>query len=161
MLILNESDLRSLLSMREVIDAVEAGFCALARGDVNAPERLRLDLPGRKGILLEMPAYAGLDGAGALGTKIVSVFEQNAEFGLDVIQAIYLLLDRCSACFDGRALHYRHSHGRGLRRRYPVHGRTGIEAPGCVRRGGAGGSSHKRYDRARTNRKGDDRISLG
>jgi ornithine cyclodeaminase/alanine dehydrogenase-like protein (mu-crystallin family) len=89
-----------------VIDAVEAGFFALARGDVNAPERLRLDLPERNGILLAMPAYAGLDGAGALGTKIVSVFEQNAEFDLDVIQAIYLLLDSATgvplALMEGR-----------------------------------------------------------
>jgi ornithine cyclodeaminase/alanine dehydrogenase-like protein (mu-crystallin family) len=40
-----------------------------------------------------MPAYADLAGAGALGTKIVSVFEQNARRGLEIVQAVYLLLD--------------------------------------------------------------------
>jgi alanine dehydrogenase len=93
MLILNESDLRAVLTMREVIDAVEQGFRALARGDAEAPERLRLDVPAHNGVLLEMPAYADLDGAGALGTKIVSVFEQNPRRGLEIVQAVYLLLD--------------------------------------------------------------------
>jgi ornithine cyclodeaminase/alanine dehydrogenase-like protein (mu-crystallin family) len=40
-----------------------------------------------------MPAFAGLDGVGALGTKIVSVFEQNAQRGLEIVQAVYVLLD--------------------------------------------------------------------
>jgi len=93
MLILSESDLRAVLTMREVIDAVEQGFRALARGDATVPERLRLDVPAHDGVLLEMPAYADLEGAGALGTKIVSVFEQNARRELEIVQAVYLLLD--------------------------------------------------------------------
>lgn len=110
MLILTEADLRSALQMREVIDAVELGFRALARGDAFAPERLAMDVPGRDAVLLEMPAYLGLGargsrphhGAGeavepantqaALGTKIVSVFPRNAERSLDVVQGVYLLL---------------------------------------------------------------------
>jgi len=102
--------------MREVIDAVEIGFRALAQGDVVAPERLRLDIPGSSGVLLEMPACARVLrrlGAGesnvergALGTKIVSVFEANAEKNLDVVQAVYLLLDHSTgvpgALIEGR-----------------------------------------------------------
>lgn len=96
MLILSESDLRAVLTMRDVIEAVEQGFRALADGSANVPERLRLVLPERKGVLLEMPSYIdGLDGGeqSSLGTKIVSVFEQNAARGLESIQAVYLLLD--------------------------------------------------------------------
>lgn len=96
MLILSESDLRSVLTMRDVITAVEHGFHALAKGDANAPERLRLNVPEHSGVMLEMPAYIGSsdDGAqGALGSKIVSVFEHNAERNLDIVQAVYLLLD--------------------------------------------------------------------
>jgi len=93
MLILTESDLRAVLTMRDVIDAVEQGFRALARGHAEVPERLRLDVPAHGGVLLEMPAYADLEGADALGTKIVSVFEQNPRRGLEVVQAVYLLLD--------------------------------------------------------------------
>ncbi len=95
MLILSESDLRSVLTMRDVIDAVEEGFRALARGEVNVPDRLRLDVPDQNGIVLEMPAYIGSSGGeqSALGTKIVSSFERNAERGLDSIQGVFLLLD--------------------------------------------------------------------
>jgi ornithine cyclodeaminase/alanine dehydrogenase len=93
MLILTESDLRAVLTMRDVIEAVGQGFRALANGDATVPERLRLEVPEHNGVLLEMPAYAGLDGGGALGTKIVTVFEQNTKRGLDVVQATYLLLD--------------------------------------------------------------------
>jgi alanine dehydrogenase len=93
MLILSDSDLRAVLTMRDVIDAVEEGFRALARGEATAPERLRLVVPTHNGVLLEMPAFAGLDGVEALGTKIVSVFEQNAKRGLEIVQAVYLLLD--------------------------------------------------------------------
>ena len=93
MLILGESDLRAVLTMRDVIDVVGQGFRALGRGDASVPERLRLDLPAARGVLLEMPAYADLDGAAALGTKIVSVFEENFRRGLEIVQAVYLLLD--------------------------------------------------------------------
>lgn len=95
MLILNESDLRSVLTMREVIAAIESAFRAMAHGDATVPERTRLDVPEHGGIVLEMPANirsrAGTEAA--LGTKIVSVFERNAERGLANIQGVYLLLD--------------------------------------------------------------------
>jgi len=81
--------------MKNVIDAVEEGFRALARGEANVPDRLRLDVPDHNGIVLEMPAYVGSSGGeqSALGTKIVSVFERNPARGLDSIQSVYLLLD--------------------------------------------------------------------
>ncbi|HSE38661.1 MAG TPA: ornithine cyclodeaminase family protein [Blastocatellia bacterium] len=93
MLILSESDLRAVLTMPDVIDAVEQGFRALGRGGVRVPERLRLDVPAHNGVLLEMPAYAELEGAAALGTKIVSVFEENHRRGLGIVQSVYVLLD--------------------------------------------------------------------
>jgi len=96
MLILTESDLRSVLTMREVIAAVEWGFLALARGDALIPERNRLNVADQNGIVLEMPAYIRSregDETNALGTKIVSVFEGNAARRLPIVQAIYLLLD--------------------------------------------------------------------
>src|SRR5713101_7998644 len=96
MLILNEADLRNVLTMRDVIDAVESGFRALARGEAVMPERLRLDVPAHNGIVLEMPAYVGSSEGSqqtGLGTKIVSVFEGNAARALHIVQAVYLLLD--------------------------------------------------------------------
>ena len=95
MLILSESDLRSVLTVKDVIDAVDEGFRAIARGQANVPDRLRLNVPDQNGIVLEMPAYLGSGGGeqSALGTKIVSVFERNPSRGLDIIQSAYLLLD--------------------------------------------------------------------
>ena len=96
MLILSESDLRRLLTMRDVISAVEQGFQALANGNATVPERVHLNVTEQNGVMLDMPAYIGSSGAdcqGALGSKIVSVFEQNAQRNLDVVQGVYLLID--------------------------------------------------------------------
>ncbi|MEW6208364.1 MAG: ornithine cyclodeaminase family protein [Acidobacteriota bacterium] len=90
MLILSEKDLRSLLTMRDCIRAVERGFLALAAGETLAPERLVMNLAG--GVFLEMPSAMRSD-ENALGTKIVSVFEKNRERHLATVQAVYLLLD--------------------------------------------------------------------
>jgi alanine dehydrogenase len=101
MLILSESDLRAVLTMRDVIDAVEQGFLALAYGNAYVPERLQMNMPSHNGVVLEMPAYIGSSTGDiaqstlgtALGTKIVSVFERNVERNLSVVQGVYLLLD--------------------------------------------------------------------
>ena len=106
MLVLTESDLRTVLTMGDVIHAVGQGFRALGSGEVQVPERLRLDIPASRGVVLEMPACGVVDGARALGTKIVSVFERNAQRGLGIVQAVYLLLDSDTgvplALMDGR-----------------------------------------------------------
>ena len=118
MLILSEQDLRSILVVPDVIDAVEGGFRALGRGDVRVPERLFLDLPESEGALFEMPAYArslgrtlkpdGSSERSALGTKVVSVFQKNPQRGIDSVQSLYLLLDSKTgeplALMEGRFL---------------------------------------------------------
>jgi alanine dehydrogenase len=101
MLILNESDLRRLLRMTEVIQALEDGFQLLGKGLVRSPERLNMPLPELGGTMLEMPAALlpstapSIDGTtnAALGTKIVSVFPDNRRQNLDIVQSLYVLLD--------------------------------------------------------------------
>lgn len=102
MLILTEQELRSLLTMKDVIDAIEAAFHILSRHEAILPNRLQLSIPESHAVLLAMPAYArrlsipAIDArasGGALGIKIVSVFERNNDRQLDRIQAVYLLLD--------------------------------------------------------------------
>jgi alanine dehydrogenase len=103
MLILTENDLRQVLNMADVISAVESGFQALARGDALVPSRLHLAIPEASGVLLEMPSLARLETASsdqqgrelksALGTKIVTVFENNSARNIDTVQAVYLLID--------------------------------------------------------------------
>lgn len=108
-LVLSEENLKSLLTMRDVIAAVERGFAALAGGDALVPERLGLSLPDGRATVLLMPAYSeGLstEGGDGLGAKIVSVVPANTSRRLDVVQAIYLLLDTTTgaplALMDGR-----------------------------------------------------------
>jgi alanine dehydrogenase len=93
MLILSENDLRKLLKMGEVINAIEDGFRALARGDAVAPSRLHLEIPESSGVLLEMPSRASLEANSLLGTKVVTVFEKNPARNLETVQAVYLLID--------------------------------------------------------------------
>lgn len=93
MLILSENDLRKLLKMGDVIDAIEDGFRALARGDAVAPSRLHLEIPESSGVLLEMPSRARLEANSLLGTKVVTVFEKNPARSLETVQAVYLLID--------------------------------------------------------------------
>jgi ornithine cyclodeaminase/alanine dehydrogenase-like protein (mu-crystallin family) len=93
MLILAEQDLRQVLKMADVIDAVESGFRALARGDAIAPPRLQLEIPESSGVLLDMPSRARLGGESLVGTKTVTVFEKNSARNLDSVQAVYLLMD--------------------------------------------------------------------
>jgi ornithine cyclodeaminase/alanine dehydrogenase len=113
MLILSEADLRKLLPMRDVIDAVERGFRAVAQGGTTLPQRLQMAVPG--GVFLYMPAYASLapvsDQVGpqdVAGIKIASVFANNRHYILDVVQAAYLLLDGRTgvplSLMDGRFL---------------------------------------------------------
>jgi len=118
MLLLSAQDLRSLLAVPDVIDAVEGGFRALGRGEVRVPQRLFLDLPSSEGALLEMPAFArslgrtlkpdGTSDDAALGTKVVTVFPGNSELGIDSVQSVYLLLDSKTgeplALMEGRFL---------------------------------------------------------
>jgi ornithine cyclodeaminase/alanine dehydrogenase-like protein (mu-crystallin family) len=93
MLILSESDLRRVLKMRDLIDAVENGFQSLFQGSAFAPERLHLTIPSQNAVLLEMPALMNSQAQTLLGTKIVSVFPDNAKKNLDTVQGLYLLLD--------------------------------------------------------------------
>ncbi|HEX5731265.1 MAG TPA: ornithine cyclodeaminase family protein [Blastocatellia bacterium] len=93
MLILAEKELRQVLKMADVIEAVEGGFRALARGDAAVPTRLHLEIPESRGVLLDMPSRARLDGETVVGTKTVTVFENNSARNLDSVQAVYLLID--------------------------------------------------------------------
>jgi len=82
--------------MHDVIGAVEEGFLALARGNAIIPQRLHLNVTERSAVMLDMPAYIAASGQvaqGALGSKIVSVFEHNAKRNLDQVQGVYLLID--------------------------------------------------------------------
>ena len=90
-IILSEKDLRELLSMKDVIEAVEKGFGEYKRGHCLVPVRMPVTIEKEEGVFLFMPAY--LESKNAFGTKMISVFPGNVNRGLSTLQAAYLLND--------------------------------------------------------------------
>ena len=88
---LNESDVRGLLGMPELIDAMEAALVAYSAGRAQQPVRTVLEVGAEKAFFGVMPA--SLPDLPALGAKLVTVFEGNAARGLPTHLATILLLD--------------------------------------------------------------------
>jgi ornithine cyclodeaminase/alanine dehydrogenase len=105
MRVISRKDLESILTMEEVIEAVEVAFTDHARGRWVIPSRTHFTLP--EGIVLYMPSFLspGEGVEGILGAKVVSVFPGNPEKGLPLIYGLYLLYDpptgRPLALIDG------------------------------------------------------------
>ena len=87
--VLSAADVRACVDMPTAIDIVAEAFRELSAGRAQSPVRLSLNAPG--GVALFMPAY--LQGPGAMGAKVVSVFRGNAERGLPAIHGLVLVLD--------------------------------------------------------------------
>jgi alanine dehydrogenase len=94
MLILDKKDLETLLTIEEVLEALETGFRELKEGRCVVPVRFHLGIEEFQGQFLFMPAY--LSGLKQSGTKIVSVFPQNTLKRKPTIFAAYLLSDPTS-----------------------------------------------------------------
>jgi len=88
-LILTKSDLRKVISMKDVIEVVEMAFSELQRGTATLPLRTGITLSREAGWMGVMPAY--LEKMGSLSTKIVTVFEKNLEEKLPTIMATVIL----------------------------------------------------------------------
>lgn len=88
-LILTRSDLERILSMEEVIEAVEHAFSELEAGTAILPRRVGVDISRKNGWVGVMPAY--LEKTEALSTKIVTVFEENRNIGLPTTMAVVVL----------------------------------------------------------------------
>jgi alanine dehydrogenase len=87
--VLTRDDVVAAVPMPAAIDAVAGAYSELSRGRAQSPVRLGLHAP--LGTSLFMPGY--LEESGALGAKIVSVFQKNPQRGLPSINGIVLLLD--------------------------------------------------------------------
>lgn len=90
MLVLRERDIVPLLPMRDAIHAVERALRAQADGMARMP--LRVGVPAHAGILAAMPGSL-IAGGGALGAKLVTVFEGNAERQIPTHQGVVMLFD--------------------------------------------------------------------
>jgi ornithine cyclodeaminase len=90
MLILDRADIRELVPMRDAIELMKAAFRELSAGRAVSP--LRSSVPVEDGaVMLLMPAFVPAEGA--LGFKMVSVFDGNRDKGLPTISAMVCLVD--------------------------------------------------------------------
>jgi ornithine cyclodeaminase len=90
-LIVNQTEVRRLLPMAQCIEAMGEAFAALGRGEATLPLRQVLRLPGGQGVLGTMPAQ--LAPGGALGLKVITVFQGNHGTELDSHQGAILLFE--------------------------------------------------------------------
>ena len=101
--LLSEKDVRAVLSMDDLIAAMETALDQFSTGGVRQPLRTIVEV-GDHAFYGVMPAF--IDRPAALGTKLVSVFHTNAERGLPSHLATIVLLDPetggLQAIMDGR-----------------------------------------------------------
>src|SRR5262247_1103384 len=103
MRLLNRSDVRRSISMREAVEAVKRAFIELSTGRADVPLRIALSQPERDGVTLVMQAY--LSDSESLAVKVVSVHDRNAERNLPLVNAVVIVIDpatgRAVAAMEG------------------------------------------------------------
>ena len=103
---LSADDVRRALPMREAIEAMREAFAQLARGEVTLPARARLDAPAEHGLALVMPCHSAAQKL--FSVKFITLFDNNAQRGLPLIQSTVLLSDGTTgvplAVMDGASL---------------------------------------------------------
>lgn len=103
-LVLTRSEVDSLLDLDALREAVASALKDLSAGRASMPPRIAAMIPERDGILAAMPAY--LPAAGALTTKLVSLFPHNND--RPTHQAVIVAFDpengTPAALMDGEAI---------------------------------------------------------
>ena len=103
-LLLDEDDIRSLLTMPDLIAAMRPAMIEYSTGRARQPLRTVLELGENRSIFASMPA--SLHDPAAVGTKLVTVFPANHARGLPSHLATIVLLDpetgALMAILDGR-----------------------------------------------------------
>jgi alanine dehydrogenase len=102
--LLSEQDVRIVLSMRDLIEAMERALARFSAREVAQPLRSVIEVGLQKAFVGVMPAF--IPDPGALGTKVVSVFGSNTAVGLPTHLATIILLDPMTgellSIMDGR-----------------------------------------------------------
>ncbi|WP_099360978.1 ornithine cyclodeaminase family protein [Fredinandcohnia onubensis] len=91
MLILSESQIRSLYSMSDAIQDLEAALIHNLDGKVMNPHRTVLDFPEKEASALYMPS--SMEPVGKSAVKVVTIFPQNPSVGKKTTQGVILLSD--------------------------------------------------------------------
>ncbi len=87
--VLSADDVRAAVPMDDAIDAMREAFGQLSAYQADIP--LRGAVSGDDGVMLLMPGR--LKESGAMGAKMVSVFEDNPAEGLPAINALMIMVD--------------------------------------------------------------------
>jgi alanine dehydrogenase len=102
--LLSEQDVRIVLSMRDLIDAMEGALVRFSSREVAQPLRTVIEVGLQRAFVGVMPAF--IADPAALGTKVVSVFGSNTAVGLPTHLATIVLLDPMTgellSIMDGR-----------------------------------------------------------
>lgn len=104
MRLLSESDVRRVLPMGDLIEAMADALASFSAGDVTQPVRQVLEIGPEKAYYGVMPAATAKPAA--MGAKLVTVYQSNASRGLPSHLATIVLLDPATgaleAVMDGR-----------------------------------------------------------
>jgi alanine dehydrogenase len=102
--LLTEDQVHALLPMSDLVAAMESALVRFSTGEVLQPVRTVLQVGPSKAFFGVMPAY--IEQPASMGTKIVTVFNENHARGLPSHLATILLLDPATgallALMDGR-----------------------------------------------------------
>jgi alanine dehydrogenase len=105
-LVLSRREVEELLDLDELIDALAGAMADLSAGRASVPDRIGALVPEREGLLVAMPGYT--PSAGALASKLVTLFPGNAGTALPTHQAVIVVFDRDNgrpaALLDGTAI---------------------------------------------------------
>jgi thiomorpholine-carboxylate dehydrogenase len=102
--LLTEADVRSVLTMDDLIETMASALQRFSTGQIEQPVRPVISVDGDHAFFATMPAFARTPDA--LGAKLVTVFERNHDRGLPSHLASIVLLDpetgALRALMDGR-----------------------------------------------------------
>src|SRR6266851_2610813 len=91
MLILTEAQVRELLDLDALVDAMAAAMVDATTGAASMPQRIAALVPDQEGMVAAMPAF--LPSAKALAVKLVSLFPRNAGSTLPTHQGVIVAFD--------------------------------------------------------------------
>jgi ornithine cyclodeaminase len=91
MLVLSATDVRDLLDLDALIDALAEAKADLSAGRASVPDRIAALVPEHDGLLAAMPGY--VPSLGALVSKLVSLFPRNAAGPIPTHQAVIVVFD--------------------------------------------------------------------
>jgi ornithine cyclodeaminase len=105
-LVVNQREVRELLDLDALIDALAPAMVDLSSGKASVPPRVGARVDARDGLLAAMPGYT--PSADVLASKLVTLFPHNADTALPTHQAVIVVFEpdngRPAALIDGTAI---------------------------------------------------------